>query len=332
MHLLFIDPTCNKPYAPGVLRDEPLGGTEATVIRVAEALARTAGVESVNVMQHNRQSMATGAARYIGVADKLPAAPTHLVLLRNPLYLPSLRSQFPQARFYFWAHDEFLWPGWREYFQVLLDTDALPICVSHWHESQMQTFAKSLGYARLPSSFIYNPIADDLVPDATPVDRNKLIFFSSPHKGLTNTLRVFARLREVRELADLRLVIGNPGYHQDHDIAGLENVVSLGSLPHAQVIRELRSAFAALHLNDECPETFGLVNAEANAVGVPFLASPLGATPEIANVPEQLVDPLDHAMVIERLLAWRRHGRPTVSANEAFRLDSVVAAWQQLLA
>ena len=194
----------------------------------------------------------------------------------------------------------------------------------------MQTFARGLGFAELPSAFVYNPIGDELVPDDTPVDPEKLIFFSSPHKGLANTLRAFARLRQSPGLAGMRLVVANPGYHPDQDVAGLDGVSSLGSLSHSDVIREVRSAFAALHLNDVCPETFGLVNAEANAVGVPVIATPLGATAEICGNDEQLVAANDDDALIARLLHWRQHGRPRVYARPEFRQAAVTESWLRL--
>ena len=47
MHMLFIDPVTPKPYSTETLRNQPLGGTEATVVRVAEYL-------DAIVVQHNR--------------------------------------------------------------------------------------------------------------------------------------------------------------------------------------------------------------------------------------------------------------------------------------
>ena len=57
---------------------------------------------------------------------------------------------------------------------------------------------------------VYNPVDDSLVPDGTPVDERKLVFFSSPNKGLDFALDAFAALKD--HMPDLRLVVGNPGY------------------------------------------------------------------------------------------------------------------------
>jgi hypothetical protein len=44
---LFFDPTCQQPYDTRTLREQAMGGTEATVTRVADAL-------DALVAQHNR--------------------------------------------------------------------------------------------------------------------------------------------------------------------------------------------------------------------------------------------------------------------------------------
>jgi hypothetical protein len=50
--ILFVDVTCPRPYDGNTLETEPQGGSESTLTRVAEALARQGDV--VRVAQHNR--------------------------------------------------------------------------------------------------------------------------------------------------------------------------------------------------------------------------------------------------------------------------------------
>jgi len=330
MRILFIDPVCNKPYDSNELRCSPLGGTEATVVRLAEALSLLPSVEHIDVMQHNRHTSSGSHPRFIGPNDKLTGMPTHIVLLRSPFLLESLREQFPLTKLYFWAHDEFLWPGWQQFFRIFLETGTTPICVSRWHEQQMHAYAAELNCPEFPSRFIYNPIDDDLVPDETPVDIDKLIFFSSPHKGLALTLDIFQALRQRPELCNLRLFVSNPGYHENHDTQSHAGVINLGKLAHNAVLQHVRSSFAALHLNTVCRETFGLVHAEANAIGTPFLNAPIGAGPEICPCHQQFIEADDPEAVAERLIQWRQYGRPKVSANPAFRRSTVAVAWLDL--
>lgn len=330
MRILFVDPVCPKPYDPEVLATQPLGGTEATVIRVAKGLAERGAY--IEVTQHCRQlSLPTTGGMYTQFGFSRLEAPTHVVVLRAPMALYQARKQFPHSKLYLWLHDMVAGPGWVEGFKAIQDTRAVVITVSAWHRSQMYDAAERLGVrGSIPSERLYNPVADDLVPDGTPVDANKLVFFSSPHKGLEHTLKVFERFQDFEELREMRLYIANPGYFADAETEGLRNVVNLGALPHAAVISHVRSALGVFHLNGVYPETFGLVHAEANAVGTPFLSSRLGATPEIADHPGELIDVNDPKAVIDRIRQWTA-GRPKVRCAGKFRLSHIVREWMELL-
>lgn len=332
MRIHFLDTVCYKPYDGNALKIEPLGGAEAAVIRVAEGLAQRPEVEQIRVFQHNRMVATGERPRYVGPNDDPGEDPTHIVVLRTPVYVGQLRERFPNAKIYLWSHDLYFGSEWLEWFRQILAARIVPISVSAWHRQQMVALAASLGIqAPMPGRFIYNPIDDDLGPDGTPCDADKLVFFSSPHKGLANTLKVFQQFQDIPALRDMKLYIANPGYLAGPDMQGIGNVVNLGTLSHYQVMRHVRSSFAVLHLNNEHAETFGLVHAEANAVGVPFLNAPMGATPEIGPDPSQFVDVTDVASVAERLISWQTDGRPQLLANPAFRRSAVVSAWIETL-
>lgn len=330
MRILFVDPVCPKPYDPETLLTQPLGGTEATVIRVAEAIASRPGVEFVRVAQHNREDPFQGFAYYGPFGETGHTPPTHVIVLRAPMALYQARKQFPNAKLYLWCHDLFGGTGWAEGFKAIVDTQAVPIVVSEFHKTQMYDVMRSLKleYA-IPCRRIYNPIADDLAPDDTIVDTNKLVFFSSPHKGLEHTLKVFEQFQNFDDLKDMKLYIANPGYFADHKTEQ-KNVVNLGALPHSDVIKHVRSSLAVFHLNTVFGETMGIVHAEANACGTPFLSSHLGATPEMADHPGELIDVNDARAVIERIRQWKQ-GRPKVRRNANFRLKNVVRDWLELL-
>ena len=205
---------------------------------------------------------------------------------------------------------------------------------------------------------IYNPVDDAIVPDGTPVDPAKLVFFSSPNKGLRYALDVFRALR--RRMPDLRLAVGNPGY-KSLAAADLQGVEWLGSLPHARVLAESRAALCAFNPNFVIPETFGLVFAEAHAVGTPVLTHDCGAAREVLGNEAELV-PVSLAQrayeapllrlgmrwrapparladrlgifdaYIERIERWRAGERPRVGPDARFRLSVVAAEWRNLLA
>ncbi len=332
MKVLFVDPCCPKPYDSLTLANDPLGGTEATVIRVAEALAASAIAPIVCVKQHNRKECASGNYGTGYVPFGFPYEhPSHVVVLRAPQALLQARKQFPSAKLFFWAHDMFVGNAWAEGFKTIIETQAVPIVVSDWHRSQMYDAMRQFEIATaIPCKRIYNPIDDDLKPDATASLCNKLVFFSSPHKGLKHTLEVFKRFKDFEELEDVTLCIANPGYFDNHNTEGMHNVINLGAISHGEVIQHVRSALAVFHLNSVFPETFGLVHAEANAVGTPFLSSRLGATHELQDHPAELIDVMDSEAVIKRIIEWKTRGRPRVRGNPEFRMSRIVKEWIDL--
>ncbi len=115
------------------------------------------------------------------------------------------------------------------------------------------------------------------------------MFFSSPNKGLDFTLDAFGALR--RQMPDLRLVVGNPGYRADRT-AARAGVQFLGAQPQARMHAEVRSALCTFFPNFVIPETFGLVFAESHALGTPVLTHDCGAALAKSSATAQQVLPL----------------------------------------
>lgn len=349
--VLFYDPVCHEPYDTRTLAERALGGTEATLVRVADALGAW-------VMQHNRSS---DWQRYLK-PQRLPGV-TAVVVNRDARALADVLELYPQARLYLWLHDR-LRPGSRrarwlaECAPLLQQLTLTAVCVSQWHRAQVAGTLEGLGLAeQVRSVAIYNPVDDALRPDGSAVDERTLVFFSSPNKGLAFTLDAFAAVR--RALPDMRLLIANPGYKRDPAVrqAGVE---LLGAQPAARVHREVRSALCTLCLNFVIPETFGLVFAESHALGTPVLAYDCGAAAEVVADAQQLLPVTGGCRLyetlaaplaprwraaparlaaalglfdapIERLRAWRRGARPQAAPDARFRLEAVTAQWRALL-
>ncbi|WP_432799021.1 glycosyltransferase [Poriferisphaera sp. WC338] len=178
-------------------------------------------------------------------------------------------------------------------------------------------------------TYMYNAIDEDLNPDPQiKQDIDKLVFFSSPHKGLDEVLKCFHLAREKR--STLKLYLANPGY-LNLDVKTSEGIVCLGELAPKDVLRHVREAFCVFYPQTQFEETFGCVFAEANAVGTPVLAHPIGSAAEVLGNQEQLVDARDPKRVVDRLMHWYKNGAPKVKANEAFRLSHVLDGWETLL-
>ncbi len=325
--LLIADSACNKPYDLETLNSQALGGTEATVVRIAEKLGAT---RPVVVHQHNRRETSRSAnVTYAPLSNQ--SGPWHaIIVLRNPALALEMKEKFNNTPVWLWQHD-LATISLMRFLKSLANQNIGIITVSDFLKQQIIDLAKLDPYlSPLPNIVrIYNPIDDQLSPDATPFDRHKLAFISSPHKGLDYTLSVFKIIQERHP--QFELIVTNPGYYQpDFKLLNVPNVRYLGNLRHADNMRMIRSALCLFFLNHVFPETFGLVFAEANAVGTPVLTHPLGAAPEVLTNPEQLIDTHDIEAVETRLLQWHQGSRPKVSGDERFRLSAIARQWDEL--
>jgi len=349
--VLFYDPSCQRPYDTRTLREQATGGTEASVTRIADALGAF-------VMQHNR----TEAYGSYLPPQKI-AGIEHVILNRDSRALPKVRELYPDARTYLWVHDQ-LNPGSKRgrrlasTAQHLRERNVTIICVSDTQRRGVEATVRGIGVADVVRAVtLYNPVSDDLVPDGSPVDERKLVFFSSPNKGLAFTLDAFRALR--RRMPDLRLQVGNPGY-KIRKSSAIDGVEYLGPQPQERIHREVRGALCTFFPNFVLPETFGLVFAESKAVGTPILTCDAGAAAEIVGDPQQVL-PVTFGQrayeatfqnfspawrskparvadslglfdaYIERIRAWRAGGRPSTAPDPRFRLTVVVDQWRSML-
>ena len=329
--ILIVDFACPDPYDANTLKTKPMGGTEATVVRVAEGLSEW---YDVTVIQHNRAKTTKNGAAYAPMtAINDIKHPKQVICLRDPRPLAFLKNQYPDAGLFLWLHDLDTIPSNLAKVEPLLhDVGANVICVSNFHKTHIIDSLRPAVQDRLRSyivDYIYNPIDDDLKPkEQSKVDDTKLLFMSSPHKGLELVLKAFDRVK--RAFPQYRLHIANPGYLKD-TISDDHKVKVLGSLNHDDVIRELRSSFCLFYPNHDyfTRETFGIVYAEANAVGTPVIAHPIGAAREVLSKPtSQLLDCRNMDLILNTLEAWQ-HKRPKPKANPKFRLKEVLSEWRR---
>jgi len=347
---LFFDPACLQPYDTRTLRQQAMGGTEATVTRVADALEAL-------VAQHNRTE---SFGRY-RVPEK-DTSVTSVIINRDSRAIPRVRELYPNARLYLWLHDQFK-PGSKRAGWLASTADLMRelavsvVCVSDTQRGNVEAALRAMRIDGLRTHTIYNPIDDGLAPDGSPVDINKLVFFSSPNKGLKFTLDAFRDLR--RRMPELRLVVGNPGYKIRKSVH-IDGVEYLGPQPQARMHGEVRTALCTFFPNFVIPETFGLVFAESNALGTPVLTCDCGSAAEVLGDRSQLLPVTLADRVYEKLLShvspgwragpakvaaslglfeayaerirtWRNGERPRVGPDPRFRLSVITAQWSSLL-
>ncbi len=321
----FVDPCSAAGYDLPNLDTGGLGGTEATVLRVAAALSPRFDIK---IYQNGRMVQRDSLAGQLNPFEASGIAPNQdvIVVLNRWKVALKLRKHHPDSPIFLWLH---IYPGRhnRKMGAMLKSANISVICVSSTHANELGAF---LGVGKLPSlRVIYNPIGDDLHPDDTPRNANRLLFASSPHKGLAEVFDQFSILR--RNLPGLTLAVADPGYLSWDTGPVPDGVVFLGSLSHAALIRQMRRALCLFYPQTSFAETFGLVLAEANAVGTPVLVhGGLGANSEIVADADQQVDGREPAQILARIQAWRRSA-PQIKANPDFRLSAVVQQWAQLL-
>lgn len=342
--VVILDPVAPRAYSERTLGAEAMGGTEGTVVRVAGGLARR---HQVIIAQCARAHAEAGKDGVLYVPwdkdEPLPGmrdAPV-VVLLRAHKLLPRVREQYPHARLFLWLH---CFPGHRRktLAHCARKAGATIVTVSETHRRAVMDFALSKDPASGPwldVIRIYNPVSDTLVPDHTEHNPDKLLFLSSPHKGLDEVLDAFRFLHH--RWPRLRLFIANPGYLSRSLPGDLRGVVPLGPLPHEDAIHHVRESLCLFYPQTTFRETFGLVFAEANAVGTPVLAHPIGAAGEVIDGSREQLLParnaggpgaserrLDYEGIAHVIERWRAGARPVVTTKPAFRLSQVLLDWE----
>lgn len=346
MRILFYDGVARFPYDAETMKEAGLGGTESTLVRVAEGLSST---HNVAIAQRGRTQIHVvhPQFRYLSTDDPDPFDGQHpdwVILLRKHKLIRKLGQQYPKARLGLWLHN---WQRRETVFYrgVLSKYRCTVITVSNAHHKDtdrllngwLSTFVGAFaGETRpIPVRTIYNPVNPDLKPDGTPYDLDKMIFFSTAPKGLDQVLEAFSILRA--SIPTLKLIVAGSdkqtlyGYSKlSKEMLEQPGVEIVGRLPQYKVIRHVRESLCVFYPQDRHPETFGLVYAESNAVGTPVLAYDFGSAKEVLCSEEQLISSLDVEKIERKLASWRNSRRPSPYLKPEFSLCQVLEAWENL--
>jgi glycosyltransferase involved in cell wall biosynthesis len=320
--IAFVDTLAPRAYG---LRPESLaglGGTEMTLARVAGCLASGATVEI-------RQTARWTAARD-GLVNLVPfdrMAPARVFVVVNSWKVAILlRRQHAGARILLWLH---VFPGRhnRGMGAALAAAGVEVVCVSASHARWMRAF---LPHPQPRIGHIPNPVDDELMPDGTARDPDLLLFASAPHKGLDQVYAAFAAAR--RAIPTLRLAVADPGYLRWPAGAAPEGVEPLGRLAQAELHGWMRRALCLFYPQTRFAETFGLVIAEANALGCPALVHRgLGANDEVASTPGQCLDAMRPDLILGRLQEWRACP-PAITGRDEHRATNIGRLWRDRIA
>lgn len=314
--ILFVDYACSKPYDLEVLKTQPLGGSEATTVRIAEGLQNKG--HQVTVIQHNRAE-----SSYIyKTVDWYPESADIVVCIRSPKMIPLLKKMYPNAKHFFWTQD-LPFDNLVNDLYLIRNQGFETIAVSAWHSNEID---KKTGGHYSPY-FIHNPVDDSLCCDYRPIDPNKFVFFSSPHKGLKYTFEMFRHV--VAKYPETKLYYANPGYYPDAEIKH-PNIVNIGQKSNPQILEFIRDAFCVFYPNIEYPETNGIIYEEANTLKIPVLCHDFGAAREVLTNPEeQLVDCSNPKYILERIEKWKEN-YPSIGPGP-FALSYILSKWEEIL-
>lgn len=326
--VVIIDCGPNQAYDRKSLENRPLGGVESSVIRLAEGLG-SMGLQ-VAVVKASDPELGIEAlpfepifgqyAFYLHEKELPRMDAKHAIFLRGPKYI----DHFPSASKYIWCHD-LATPSISQWVPAMKEHKATVVAVSRWHKKQIEDH---LTYNRI--TYAYNPIAEDLYLDRTKtrgkINRDLMVWASSPHKGLDEALGVFKKIHD--KLPNLKLIVYNPGYLKGEIIIN-PGVLYYGPTPAKNVWHNLRNALCLFYPSD-FKETFGLVAAEANVLGTPVIGYKSGALNEVVQDDRQLLESGDEAGVIERVVQWYTDGPPLVHGRDEFRLTNVAMQWLRI--
>ncbi len=331
--ILFLDNTYPKAYQLSTLIEQAIGGTESSVVKTALILSKE---YKVFVAQKYRKEVCeeSECLSFIPKSQIAKLNPDFIVVLRKYPLLKGLRKQFPQAKLFLWLHTykntEYVFKR-----MGLSKTNTTLICNSKTHAKHTAQILNnsflgslfSLFSNKTKVAYCYNPIAK---PDKPPIKRdiNKLLFFSSPNKGLKQVVKSFNAINT--KTPDLRLYIANPGYKDDKSIEFNKNIIVLGSLPHQQMMQHVAESLCVFYPQDSFAETFGLIYAEANALGTPVLAHDIGAAREVLHLNNPLIDANDYQQIQEVIVSWQKCF-PHVDYNQDFSDESVLQQWKKVL-
>ncbi len=345
MKILFVDFKSSENYDFQYMHSNSLGGTESTVLRIARELATE---HEVYISQINREKpYHEESIHFIHYNDGLlfkKSPPDRIIILRKQKLLKIYSNRYPDAKLFVWIHNfqKYEALGRRH---LVTKSGAKIICVSrHLQEhtdkimngpvswlSRIFTFQ----YQKAPITFIYNPVDEAFSKNNTPIDKNKLLFFSAAYKGLSMVVKHFSKL--LQQDPSYRLYIAGSTSERirnilkDNELDNSKSITILGKIPREEVITHLRQSFCLFYPQNIHPETFGMVFIEANCTGTPVLAHPFGSAVEIINDEEQLVDARDPSTIISRVLNWKENGRPVVSCQERFKLPGIMERWKEVL-
>jgi glycosyltransferase involved in cell wall biosynthesis len=262
------------PFSGETLRSQSMGGTESSIVQLAEALAKRGHDVCVfNAIATRRREFgvewrpfvqAAGSARgKIGIAVANPKLFTGL----------AFRSHI------FWLHNPL--KSWRQIRRgnvgVLIRTRPHFVLLGEYHKAHVPRWFPSAG-----RTVIHHGVYEDFfrtAPAAAPPPQ-RAVFTSQPYRGLDWVLSLWPKIKD--QVPGATLDIFAPKAHQaeaNSKKEALDGVRFRGSIAHTELVKELATARVQI-IPGHRDETYCLAAAEAAAAGVPIVTLGKGSLSE----------------------------------------------------
>jgi glycosyltransferase involved in cell wall biosynthesis len=322
----------------------PLGGAESAFVGLAEALARRG--HEVLVLNRCVAPLDRDGVRWRPLGETaVPDAPDLYIGNRGH----RLIGLAPRARRrVFWIHNPARYLLKPRYLARIAWWRPVIVFSGAYHASTYPSWAPSGGRRVIPYG------VPDLFRHATERDPPgpRAIFTSSPLRSLDWLLDLWVeRIRPAVPGAELHVFSGTATYgalgaaksgemmpvlERAAALAG-SGVILRGAVPKRHLVAELAASRVYLYRGDE-NETFCMSAAEAQAMGVPGVAQPIG------SLPERVVDGVT-GFVMEtrerfagsavRLLTddavWRQQHRASLATQRRYGWDDAAAEFERLM-
>lgn len=282
------------PFHAKSLDQRPLGGTETGVIRLAAAL-QSLGCEVDVFTPFENPPQST--PRYFHKSAIERAGPFDAYISTRD-WIPALYQIQTKKRF-LWTGDSYdQFPnfgiGDKRVTQMI---DGI-LAVSHW---QAKALAEASGYPLSKMIVIGNGIEPQLFEGEENRKRHRLIYSSTPYRGLEHTPFLFSRLKSDFPDLEFHIFSGYKVYDQNENEFGplrkkLESIPGCflhGNIPQKELAREFMKS-SLLFYPCHFEETSCITAMEAQAAGCVTVSTHLGALRETVDDAGILIPGLPH--------------------------------------
>jgi len=188
--IYFVDIKCKQPYTFSTMAERAIGGTESTLLRVADRLSEDYRVFLVQPCREQEEMNERGIS-YLSLDTARQRAaespPAHVIVIRKIKVMSDMASWFPEAKLYLWIQDLPV-KKYCRYRHQLIKHNVTMICNTHWQRSEAERYlSPDCWYQRLfhplsrrrlvKMAVIYNVINPEIRYEPVEIDEDKLVFF-----------------------------------------------------------------------------------------------------------------------------------------------------------